>query len=138
MVPKGSIRRYFEMGGMRTLRSDVVTNEDDWRMSAPNAGRKPGENKKMSTYKELLARKRELDAEIEAVRQAARDEARETIKNLMREFAIGANELTAKRGPKKSGSQPPKYRDPASGVTWSGKGREPRWIAGKDRREFAI
>ncbi|HJP60331.1 MAG TPA: H-NS family nucleoid-associated regulatory protein [Gemmatimonadaceae bacterium] len=32
----------------------------------------------------------------------------------------------------------PKYRDPVSGATWSGMGREPRWIAGKDRTAFAI
>nr|WP_232459473.1 H-NS histone family protein [Burkholderia ubonensis] len=31
-----------------------------------------------------------------------------------------------------------KYRDPASGAAWSGRGREPRWIAGHDRTVFLI
>lgn len=31
-----------------------------------------------------------------------------------------------------------KYRDPQSGTTWSGRGREPRWLKGKDRRAFAV
>ncbi|NLD67768.1 MAG: H-NS histone family protein [Limnobacter sp.] len=38
---------------------------------------------------------------------------------------------------------PPKYRDPETGATWSGRGRTPRWIvdaeqSGKDRSSFAI
>ncbi|MDA0802599.1 MAG: H-NS family nucleoid-associated regulatory protein [Planctomycetota bacterium] len=37
----------------------------------------------------------------------------------------------------------PKYRDPKSGATWSGRGKTPRWIAaelkkGKTREHFAI
>ena len=32
----------------------------------------------------------------------------------------------------------PKYRDPATGATWSGRGRAPRWIAGKDYAQFAV
>ncbi|WP_415867691.1 H-NS family nucleoid-associated regulatory protein [Burkholderia ubonensis] len=31
-----------------------------------------------------------------------------------------------------------KYRDPASGAVWSGRGRTPRWIAGQDREKFLI
>jgi DNA-binding protein H-NS len=31
-----------------------------------------------------------------------------------------------------------KYRDPVSGVTWSGRGKEPAWIKGQDRRKFQI
>jgi DNA-binding protein H-NS len=37
----------------------------------------------------------------------------------------------------------PKYRDPASGVTWSGRGMTPRWLAaaiaqGQSREDFLI
>jgi DNA-binding protein H-NS len=32
----------------------------------------------------------------------------------------------------------PKFQDPASGTTWSGRGKEPAWIKGKDRARFAI
>ena len=32
----------------------------------------------------------------------------------------------------------PKYRDPATGATWTGRGREPVWIKGKDRAAYAI
>lgn len=37
------------------------------------------------------------------------------------------------------GPQPPKYREPKSGVTWSGFGRAPAWITeAKDREKFLI
>jgi len=38
---------------------------------------------------------------------------------------------------KQKADLPPKYRDPASGKTWSGRGREPLWLAGR-RDEFLI
>lgn len=31
-----------------------------------------------------------------------------------------------------------KYRDDATGDTWSGRGRVPRWLAGKDKNDFLI
>nr|WP_279636670.1 H-NS histone family protein [Paraburkholderia aromaticivorans] len=37
-----------------------------------------------------------------------------------------------------TGTQEPKYRDPSSGATWSGRGRAPGWLAGKDRTAFEI
>ena len=36
------------------------------------------------------------------------------------------------------GRQAPKYRDAATGTTWSGLGRAPRWLAGVDRARFLI
>ncbi|WP_408220049.1 H-NS histone family protein [Paraburkholderia dilworthii] len=37
------------------------------------------------------------------------------------------------------GPQAPKYRDPKSGATWSGRGRAPAWLSGaKDRSRFLI
>jgi DNA-binding protein H-NS len=32
----------------------------------------------------------------------------------------------------------PKYRDPATGATWSGRGRPPRWLKDKKRERFLI
>ncbi|CAH2792193.1 MAG: histone protein [uncultured Paraburkholderia sp.] len=45
----------------------------------------------------------------------------------------------AKRKGQPKGAQPSKYRDPATGATWSGRGPAPRWLAaGKDRTRFLI
>jgi DNA-binding protein H-NS len=32
----------------------------------------------------------------------------------------------------------PKFRDPQNGATWSGHGREPGWLKGKNRQDFAV
>lgn len=32
----------------------------------------------------------------------------------------------------------PKYKDPVSGKTWAGRGRLPRFMAGKDKEQFRI
>ncbi|MGF6267011.1 DNA-binding protein H-NS [Paraburkholderia youngii] len=63
-------------------------------------------------------------------------------------FLVGGNAIAAsapaakkagKAGNYVRGSQAPKYRDPRSGATWSGRGRAPAWIAGaKDRAAFLI
>ncbi|CAN0628616.1 DNA-binding protein H-NS [Burkholderia multivorans] len=46
---------------------------------------------------------------------------------------------TAKAGNYVRGPQPPKYRDPKSGATWSGSGRAPAWLAGaKNLSKFLI
>lgn len=45
----------------------------------------------------------------------------------------------AKAGNYVRGPQAPKYRDPKSGATWSGRGKAPAWLAGaKDRSKFLI
>ena len=46
---------------------------------------------------------------------------------------------TPKAGNYVRGPQPPKYRDPKTGATWSGRGTAPAWLAGaKDRSKFLI
>jgi DNA-binding protein H-NS len=32
----------------------------------------------------------------------------------------------------------PKFKDPATGATWTGRGKAPKWIAGKDRAGFTL
>jgi DNA-binding protein H-NS len=40
---------------------------------------------------------------------------------------------------KRKGKQPPKYQDPKTGATWSGRGPAPAWLASaKDRSKFLI
>ncbi|BBU33407.1 H-NS histone (plasmid) [Burkholderia sp. THE68] len=39
---------------------------------------------------------------------------------------------------KKTAAVAAKYRDPKTGTTWSGRGREPFWIKGKKRDRFLI
>ena len=50
-----------------------------------------------------------------------------------------ASKKTGKTGNYVKGPQAPKYRDPKSGATWSGRGPAPAWLAGaKDRSKYLI
>ncbi|KVM62620.1 histone [Burkholderia gladioli] len=90
------------------------------------------------TYPELLAECTELEAKLARARASVRDEALCTIRKLMIDFGIDADELTGTPGVKRPGSRAPKYWDPESGRTWTGRGRVPAWIAGKDRSTFEL
>jgi DNA-binding protein H-NS len=89
-------------------------------------------------YRELLAERAALEVQIEQVKNVEREAAITQIQELMVLYQISTNELSKKRGPKTGAAVPPKYRDPDSGVTWSGRGKPPRWIAGKDRAAFEV
>jgi DNA-binding protein H-NS len=93
------------------------------------------------SYLELLAQRAQLEADIAAARATERRAALTQIRRIMEEHGITPVELDGmlrggKRGPRASAV--PKYRDPATGTTWSGRGRTPRWIAGQDREQYRI
>ena len=52
------------------------------------------------------------------------------------EFGFTAQQLIPWQAPKKHVTA--KYLNPKSGATWTGRGKPPSWIAGKDREQFLI
>jgi DNA-binding protein H-NS len=100
----------------------------------------------MSSYKELLAQREKLERQIEEAKAKEYAEVLEEIKQKMADYGITLAELGggraagkgAKAASRSRASVAPKYRDPDSGSTWSGRGKPPRWIAGKDREKFLI
>jgi DNA-binding protein H-NS len=95
----------------------------------------------MATYKELLAQKLELDAQLKQLREAERGEVIAEIRQKMVDYEITVEDLVdtkAKRGAKRSGPVPAKYRDPQSGSTWSGRGKAPRWIKDAADRDLFL
>jgi DNA-binding protein H-NS len=93
-------------------------------------------NTKLQQMRAQLA---ELQAQIEEEKETGRAEAIEQIRALMDAYSLTPEDLGAKTklGPKKHKAGP-KYRDPATGATWSGVGREPLWLKGKKRERFLI
>lgn len=96
----------------------------------------------MPTYQELQAQIEELKAQAEKVRQDEIAEARKQIRQLMQENHIGINDLLNEKkqagGSKKTKAVDAKYRDPDSGSTWTGRGRAPKWLNGRNKEEFLI
>ncbi len=94
----------------------------------------------MSTYQSLLQQKAELEARIAEARKSELAHAVTQARGLVAQYDLtpedvfgGKKVATAPRG-----TVAPKYRDPVTGATWTGRGKPPKWIADQDRSAFAI
>lgn len=95
----------------------------------------------MPSYKELLAQRQRLEAQIEAARKTELHDAIASVRQLIAEFGLSQSDVFPTGRAKssiKGTTVAPKYRDPKTGATWTGRGKPPLWIAGKERAEFAI
>jgi DNA-binding protein H-NS len=98
----------------------------------------------MPTYKELKAQGEALLKQAEAARRAEMAAVVAEIHAKMSEHGITLADL--KGGPKKSKSRAAvaaKYRNPATGESWSGRGRAPKWLAdaiakGQSKEDFSL
>lgn len=105
-----------------------------------------------------ITEKQKIESEIERLKREAdelqkrhRGPALASILEAMREYDISPKDVaaafdsankTSRRGGSRS-TVAPKYQDPTSGQTWSGRGRTPRWLTsaeaqGRHRDEFLI
>ena len=102
----------------------------------------------MATYQELLAQKAELEKQIENARKQELSDAIAQIRSLMSQYGLTVADLGGKAGSVKASSTKgskvaPKYRNKATGETWTGRGRQPKWVeqalaSGKTLEELAI
>ncbi|MCW2858270.1 MAG: histone family protein nucleoid-structuring protein [Marmoricola sp.] len=95
----------------------------------------------MTTYNEYIAQIAELQKLAEAARQKETAAAREQIAALMREHGLTVSDLAGKKisnAVQPRGTVAAKYRDNATGQTWTGRGRAPKWLEGKDRNQYLI
>ena len=100
----------------------------------------------MTTYKELQSQIEKLQKEAEQARKTELSNAIAEIHAKMKEYGISAEDLGfgagagMKRKAAKAVRRPvaPKYRNNATGETWSGRGKPPKWMAGRDKAQFLI
>ena len=115
----------------------------------------------METYKAVMAQIEKLKRKAEQIRQAEIRGVVERIRDVMTHYGLTVEDLrlpakaggrktaikkAAKKIRKKAGKAnaaanpgAPKYRDPASSKTWTGRGKPPNWIVGAtDRSAFLI
>lgn len=91
----------------------------------------------MATYKQLLAEKEKLEAQLEEARQAEVAAVIAQIQSLMADYGLTVEDLATRRRKRKVQRPTAKYRDPKTGKTWSGRGRAPAWL-GKNRDRYLI
>ena len=96
----------------------------------------------MPTLKELDAQLAALQAQREEVRKNELKAVVDQVRNLVAEYGLSELDVfPPSRGARAStagAKVAPKYRDPATGATWTGRGKAPKWIEGQDREKFAI
>jgi DNA-binding protein H-NS len=104
----------------------------------------------MSSLQDLLAQRAEIEKKIADVQREARAEAIAKIRAMMAEFGLSATDIAGKApaqraagAGKPTGKVAAKYRNAATGDTWSGRGLQPKWLkaalaAGAKIEDFAL
>ncbi|MGG2041332.1 H-NS histone family protein [Burkholderia gladioli] len=87
-------------------------------------------------YLALLAEQDALDARIAVAREAEREAAIVQIRELMKSLDISVQDLQERVAKRLSPrvSKAPLYRDPVTGKTWAGRGRQPAWLGDEPAR----
>ena len=103
----------------------------------------------ISKREELNRQQQALEQEIANARQAQRQGAIDQVRKIMSENGLTLADLGQSKAPREKLGKlagrkvPPKYRNPATGKTWSGRGMKPGWMeaalaTGKSAEDFLI
>lgn len=99
-----------------------------------------GEGANQKTYEQICEDIRKLQEQAEAVRAAEIEAAISQIKTTMKAKGISLSMIAKalRMSPAAKTSSPAKYRNPATGQTWSGRGRVPHWFKRENEQDFLI
>jgi DNA-binding protein H-NS len=104
----------------------------------------------VATLQDLLAQKEAIEREIESTKKQHRADAIAKVRSMMAEYGLTAADLAGKAATKatgakggKGGKVAVKYRNAATGDTWSGRGLQPKWLkaalaAGRKIEDFSV
>lgn len=101
----------------------------------------------MATLSELLAQKAALEKQIIDTQREERSAAIAKVKEVMSEYGLTLADIGGRGSSpmvrKPASKVPAKYRDPATGDSWSGRGLQPKWLkaalgSGKTLADFAV
>lgn len=99
-------------------------------------------NTAVMSYEELQAEISRLQRQAEEVREKEKQEGLAKVYEIMDRYGITASDLKLRKSRKVSLSKP-KFKNPTTGETWSGRGKRPHWIhewvsSGKDLDQLRI
>lgn len=96
----------------------------------------------MSELTALLQQREELEQRIQKIREQERAQAIEQVRAIVQKNDLSMTDVF---GNSKVARQPAatkkvaiKYMNKATGETWTGRGKPPRWIQGLDREQFKV
>ena len=88
----------------------------------------------MPSLQELLAKRAEIEKQISDAQREEHAAAVAKVKALMTEFGLTAADISGRASTARAGSGratgkvAPKFRNAATGETWSGRGLQPKWL----------
>lgn len=84
----------------------------------------------MALLKDLLAQRAALDQQISETKERERADAISKVKSLMSEYGLTLADLSSRpaKAVKTTAKVAAKYRNQATGETWSGRGLQPKWL----------
>jgi DNA-binding protein H-NS len=95
----------------------------------------------MPTYKEYMQQIEHLTVLAEAARAEELKTAKDQVMQIMRDHGLTAADLTDSSKSSSQRKHSPStvlYKDPDSNKTWTGRGRMPSWLEGKNREDFLV
>lgn len=95
----------------------------------------------MTTYAEYVEQIAKLQSLAEAARKNEINDAIKQIRDMMNLHGVTVDDLSPTRtakATKAKGSVAAQFKNPETGETWTGRGRAPRWLDGKDRDVYRI
>lgn len=94
----------------------------------------------MTTYAEYKIQIEALQREAEAQRASEIAAVKDQIRTLMTNYGLTLADLgqAKNRASVERAPVPIKYRNDASGETWTGRGRAPKWLEGKNKDDYLI
>lgn len=96
-----------------------------------------------ASYQDLLKQREALEQQITEARRREMAQAVAQVRELIAAFDLTQQDVfpvgrAARTGAATGVKVAPKYRDPATGQTWTGRGKPPKWIQNQNRQDFAI
>ena len=123
----------------------------------PTTTAEPAQENEMGKKEDLLAKQEKLradlaaaDKELAELRNAERAEVLGKIREMMSEYGITSDDLSGRSAAQRKaglgtvrGPATVKFKDPATGQTWSGRGQKASWLkaaiaGGKKLEDFAV
>ena len=90
----------------------------------------------MSELNQLIQQRDQLERQIHEIKKRESAEVLAKVRELVKAHGFTEKEVFGKVG--QGVKVIAKYRDPQSGQTWTGRGKVPKWLEGKDKTAFLI
>lgn len=92
-----------------------------------------------TSYADLKRQIEELQGQAEKARAAEISDAKNKIKEIMETYNLTAGDLGGvSKAVKVTKTVAAKYRNTDTGETWTGRGRAPTWLNGKNKEDYLI